>query len=173
MTREHEGPSHTLALDASVLINFLRVDRLDILETLPGLEFAVPEQVVQEITYPDQARVLTEALGAGRLRKEASTDPDEIARYADLKRVMGRGEAACLAIAETRGWNIAADEGGRFRRLAEDRLGEGRILNTPGILVLAIRSGLLTVEDADELKARLEKQRFRMAFRSFRDVLDP
>lgn len=162
-----------VALDSSVLINFLRVDRLDLLATLPGYEFVVPEQVVLEITYPEQAPVLEKALERGLLRKEISTAPDEIARYAEFKRVMGRGEAACLAIAATRGWSVAADEGGRFRRLATERLGRGRILNTPGILVLSIRAGHLTIEEADELKARLERQRFKMAFPSFRDVLDP
>lgn len=111
------------------------------------------------------------ALEASLLRQESSTDPGEIARYAELKRVMGKGEAACLAMAETRGWSIAADEGGRFARMARERLGEGRILNTPGILVLAILAELLSVDEADALKARLEENRFTMAFRSFRDVL--
>jgi predicted nucleic acid-binding protein len=162
-----------VALDASVLINFLRVERLDLLGALPGFAFTLPDQVAQEITYPEQTRALNEALETGLLRVESSTDPGEIANYAELRRVMGRGEAACLAMAETRGWDIAADEGGRFRRLAEERLGGGRILNTAGILVLAIRAGLLSVEEADEIKARLEECRFRMAFASFRDVLDP
>lgn len=172
MTREGEGSSQTVALDASVLINFLLLDRLEILTALPGFAFVVPEQVVQEITYPDQVRRLTKALMANDLMQDNATDPDEIANYADLKRVMGRGEAACLAMAEARGWSVAADERGRFLSLARDRPGEGRILNTPGILVLAIRAGLLSVEEADLLKAELEAHRFRMAFRSFRDVID-
>ena len=89
---------------------------------------------------------------------------------------MGRGEAACLSMAEQRGWLAAVDERGRFLRLARERLGEGRILNilnTPGILLLAIHAGLVSVDEADVLKARLETHRYRMRFDSFRDVLDP
>ena len=47
-----------------------------------------------------------------------------------------------------------------------------RILNTPGILLLAIRAGLLSVDEADGLKARLETHRYRMKFDAFRDVLN-
>jgi hypothetical protein len=51
------------------------------------------------------------------------------------------------------------------------RLGSGRILNTPGLYLLCIRSGLITVEEADAAKATLEQRRFRMVFASFRDLL--
>ena len=44
-------------------------------------------------------------------------------------------------------------------------------MTTPGIYVLAIRSGLLTIEEADADKAKLEAYRFAMNFSSFRDVL--
>ena len=75
-------------------------------------------------------------------------------------------------MAEQRGWLVAVDERGRFLRMARERIGEGRILNTPGILLLAIRAGLLSVDEADGLKARLETERYRMKFDSFRDVLN-
>jgi predicted nucleic acid-binding protein len=84
---------------------------------------------------------------------------------------MGQGEAACLALAESRGWLIASDERRRFRREVFARLGEGRLVTTAGLFVLAIRAGILTVEEADQMKAVLEQRRFRMTFASFRDVL--
>ncbi len=164
------GAAGTAALDASVLINFLHLERLDILADIAEVDFVVPEQVVEEITDPQQARTLAHAVRGGRLRSERSTDPSEIATYADLRQFMGRGEAACLSIAERRGWLVAVDERGRFRRMARERIGEGRILNTPGILVIAIRAGGISVDEADMLKARLETHRFRMKFDSFRDV---
>ena len=166
------GPPRTAAIDASVLINFLRLERLDILAAIAEVDFVVPEQVAAEITDPRQARTLAQAVRDGRLRCERSTDPDELTAYADLRRFMGRGEAACLSMAERRGWLAAVDERGGFRRTAGQRIGEDRILNTPGILVLAIRGGVLSVNEADVLKARLENLRYRMKFRSFRDVLD-
>jgi hypothetical protein len=67
---------------------------------------------------------------------------------------------------------VACDEGGRFRREARARVGGDRLLNTPGILLLAIRSGLLTVEQADGIKDVLAQRRYKMAFGSFRELLD-
>lgn len=79
--------------------------------------------------------------------------------------------SACLALAQARQWLGASDECRTFLREAHSRLGEGRIPNTAGIHVLAIRAGLLTVEDADAAKAILEQRRLRLKFDSFRDVL--
>ena len=166
------GAARTAALDASVLINFLHLERLDILADIADVDFVVPEQVVEEITDSQQARTLAQAVRDGRLRCERSTDLDEVATYADLRQFMGRGEAACLSMAERRGWLVAVDERGRFLRMARERVGEHRILNTPGILLIAIRAGVLSLNEADVLKARLETHRFRMKFDSFRDVLD-
>jgi hypothetical protein len=39
------------------------------------------------------------------------------------------------------------------------------------VLVLAIRAGLLTIEDADADKRILEQHRFKMPFTSFREVV--
>ena len=45
------------------------------------------------------------------------------------------------------------------------------MLNTPGLLLLAIRLNVLTVEQADQIKATLEGHRFRMGFNSFQDLV--
>src|SRR5438046_1430240 len=95
-------------------------------------------------------------------------DPAELTVYADLIQILGSGEAACLSLAQCRQWLIAADEKKKFRRETLARLGAGRLLNTPGILTLAISSGILTVEDADRAKAVLEQHRFIMSFRDYR-----
>ena len=84
---------------------------------------------------------------------------------------MGPGEAACLGLAVMHGWLVASDEKRVFRREAQSRLGPGRIVNTAGIFLLAIRAGVLTVEEADSVKTELERHRFRMTFTSFRDLL--
>jgi hypothetical protein len=68
-------------------------------------------------------------------------------------------------------WLIASDEKRVFRREAQARLGPGRIVNTAGILLLAIRDEILTIEDADKVKLQLESHHFRMTFDSFRDLL--
>jgi hypothetical protein len=68
-------------------------------------------------------------------------------------------------------WYLACDEKRVFRRKAIEILGEDRLLTTPGIIVLCIRQGLITIDEADRLKAILETKRFKMAFGSFREVV--
>jgi len=142
-----------------------------LLASLPGYEFVVPDNVISEITDPTQLAALEAALAAGHLKQEAITDPRELARYADLRQVMGPGESACVTLAEARGWLIASDEKRRLRRAVNERLGPGRLVTTPGLFVLAIRAAVTTVEEADQAKSILEQHRFRMAFPSFRDVV--
>jgi predicted nucleic acid-binding protein len=157
--------------DANVLINLIHVGRLDLLGKLSGYAFAVPEHVFLEVTHPDQAQALQAAVDAGHVSRETMTDPAELALYARHRQIMGRGEAACLAMAEHRGWLVAGDERGAFLRTAHERLGANRLLNTPGLLVLAIRTSVITVEEADQIKAILAQNRFVMKFASFKDVL--
>jgi predicted nucleic acid-binding protein len=157
--------------DANVLINLIHAGQLALLAALPGHEFVIPDDVVSEIIDPEQHRVLEATFAAGHLRRETLTDPQEMARYADLRAIMGKGEAACLALAESRGWLIASDEKRLLRREVERRLGPGRLITTPGLFVLGIRAGVLSIEEADRAKDLLEQRRFRMPFQSFRDVV--
>ena len=161
---------HTVAVDASVLINFLLLNRVDILGALSDYCFVVSDAVHKEITRPDQQILLSDAFDAKLLHKKKGTDPSELYVFAALTEVMGVGEASCLAAAEHRGWLLASDERGLFLRIARERIGENRILTTPEILLRAIRAGIITVEQADEAKACLEKNRFRMKFDSFADL---
>jgi predicted nucleic acid-binding protein len=157
--------------DANILINLIHVGRLDLLGTLPAFTFVVPEHVVAEITDPGQRQHLASALALGELRQESITDLHALTTYAELRRIMGQGEAACLALAEARGRLIASDEKRRFRREVQVRLGTGRLVTTAGLFVLAIRAGTLSVEQADQAKATWEQHRFRLPFGSFRELL--
>lgn len=103
-----------------------------------------------------KCRPSAEAIAQGWLAKESINTPAELKVFVDPSRILGVGEAACLALAQAREWLVASDERRTFFREARSRLGEGRILNTAGIYVLAIRAGLLTVEDANAAKATLK-----------------
>jgi predicted nucleic acid-binding protein len=166
-------PTRVVVTDANVLINLMHAGRLDLLGALTAFEFVVPDHVVAEITVPVQRQALEIALTTGALSKQSITDPRELAAYAELRRIMGSGEAACLAMAEARGWLIASDEKRRFRREVLARLGEGRLVTTAGLFVIAIHAGAISVEEADQVKELLQRHRFRMTFSSFRDLLDP
>jgi predicted nucleic acid-binding protein len=163
--------TRVVVTDANVLINLIHVGRLDLLGSLSGYEFVVPPEVEAEVSIPEQAQALARAFDAGHIERLAFSGTAELEIYAELSSLIGKGEAACLAMAEVQGWTIASDERRRFLRLANERLGPGRVLNTAGLFVLAIRGGLVTVEEADQDKQVLEGHRFKMRFSSFRDVL--
>ncbi len=85
---------------------------------------------------------------------------------------MGRGEAASLALAESMGSYIACDEKkGPFRRESLKRLGEPRVLNTQSIILHAVKLRRISIERADQAKATLEANRYKVDFKSFRDLL--
>jgi predicted nucleic acid-binding protein len=155
--------------DTNVLINLIHVDALGLLGSLSGFEFVVVDDVVQEITRPEQAHALSAAMTHGWIRRVSLDKPEGIALFAELVRVVDRGEAASLSWAVVENAVIACDEKRVFRREALARVGEARMLTTPGIFVLAIRLKLLTVDEADRMKATLEANRFKMAFTSFRE----
>lgn len=154
-----------------MLINLIHVDGIAMVAALPDYEFVIVDAVVEEITDEQQAAALRTAFEQNYLRKESLTERNALALFAELVQVMGRGEAASLALAAGTDWYLACDEKRVFRRKALELLGEDRLLTTPGIIVLCIRQGLLSVEQADKMKVILESKRFRMTFESFRDVL--
>ena len=157
--------------DANVLINLIRIGQLPLLGQLDGYRFLVPAEVLNEITEPDQREALSGALAGGFLEQVVVDTMESLQLFADLRDVMGMGEAACLALAATRGCHIASDEKKRFRRRALELIGEERIVRTEGLLLAAIRQGRISVVEADGFKAVLAANRYSMQFRSFSDLV--
>jgi predicted nucleic acid-binding protein len=146
-----------VVVDATVVIHLAKAQRLDLLGALEGWDFVVPDQVAEEVSYPDQTEALARALEAGHLRRESSTDPAEIALYAEVRKRMGKGEAACLAMAATRGWLLGSDDHGRaFRRLVGERIGTDRLIDTARIAGEARALGVLSADDARQIKELAE-----------------
>ncbi|MBI5504185.1 MAG: hypothetical protein HY899_05265 [Deltaproteobacteria bacterium] len=153
------------------MINVIHVGRLEMFARIPGYRLVVPDHVREEITVAEQREVLDAAVAGDALTIASLTNLDSIALFTQLIEHVGRGEAACLALALEHGWILASDERKRFRREAESRLGKERLIGTPDLFILAIRAGLHSIEGADADKAVLERRRFKMAFASFRDLL--
>ena len=162
---------YVVVTDTNVIINFSHIGRLDLLGALPGLKFIIPEHVMEEITDEKQNDAIKQALDGGWIEPVTITDAAELKNYAELHRTMGQGEAACLAIAEHRGYLIASDEKRVFRRTVHERLGNDRLLTTPDLIVHAIRTGLTTVAEADQWKDKLQDNRFTMQFKSFAELV--
>jgi predicted nucleic acid-binding protein len=160
-----------VVVDANALINLAHVERVGLLSTIPNHDFVVPEDVREEVLLPQQRAVLDAAVDSGGLLVVALRDVGAIAMYADLVSRLGRGEAACIAIAAKACWFIASDEKGRFLREVEARVGLARGITTVDLFVLAIKAGLLTIEEADADLISLEGRRFRVWFRSYEEIV--
>lgn len=158
--------------DSNVLINLMHVARLYLVGRLPGYRFVIPDHVREEILRPEQQAALESVIEKGTLVVESITGIEDLMSFSELTDHVGRGEAACLVIAARRGWLLASDEKGRFRREAVSRLGNRRLLGTPDVFLLAIQAGLLSVEEADHDKTTLEQVRFKMPFSSFGERLE-
>jgi len=160
-----------VSTDTCILINLLRVHRLDLLGVLRPYVFCVPPEALHEITYPEQQTELKEALDRGWIQETRLEGVAELQVFVKANEQLGRGESACLALAEARGWILGTDDskGAKWKNVIS---APGiKVLNTPGILLLAIRQGILTVQEADQIKATLEANRFRMGFASFQELM--
>lgn len=169
------GDSLSIILaDTSVLINFLAIDRMDLLQQYSG-RFLITDHVRHEVTrhYPDQWARLLEALEQGILEEIQVTDPDEVetfAHWTGLQR-FGKGECACIAVALHRGYAVAMDDRRAIHHAlrACDRL---EILTTLDLMLTLIQENLLTLEEADAIKNEWAScHRFQLKIASFRELL--
>jgi predicted nucleic acid-binding protein len=167
-----QGEELTVVLaDTSVVINFAHIDRLSLFGALRGYRFRIPEEVAEEVRRPEQRSLLQQALDAGYLGEVRLTGVATLHSFNALRKILGPGEAACLALAAGNGWSVACDERGACRREALRLIGHDRLFTTPDLLALAIRQGLWTVDEADQAKQALEQNRFRMRFGSLDEFM--
>jgi predicted nucleic acid-binding protein len=159
------------ACDTCKLINFALVDRMDLLTNLTEFKLCIPEDVWAEIKRPDLRQMVEQHLRNGHLQLVRLDAPEDLALFAIYGQVLGKGESACLAIAENRGWAIATDEskGRKWRRTISYK--KLQIINTQTLILRSIRAGRITLQQADAIKATLEVNRFRLSINSFADLL--
>ncbi|HVQ74038.1 MAG TPA: hypothetical protein VMT79_00710 [Candidatus Binatia bacterium] len=86
--------------DANIIINLIHAGRLALLGVLQPYEFVVSEDVVYEMAVPSQREAIEAAINGGLLRRETITAQRELTRYTELRQMVGRGEAACLVLAD-------------------------------------------------------------------------
>lgn len=162
MTEAAQDADRAVATDTSLLLNFLRIDRTEILGALPGFRFCALNHVTTEVTQEPHASRLRTALSQSHVIEFELTELAAIADYERLRANLGDGEAATIAAGGHLGWVIGIDEKGRARREAVDRVGEQNLLNTPGILVHSVRVGLLTLDEAEQIRLELAAQNYRI-----------
>lgn len=169
--------STIIAADTSVLINFLRIDRMDLIGVYPA-SFVATDHVAGEIVdeFPSQKARYHAALDAGQLSQQRVDDPAEIEvflRLAERGR-LGAGERSAIAVALNRGHQLAIDDSRAIRRAVEEAgLGNAlTIIRTQDIMVELIRRKVLSVSNADEiLRDWASNHRFRLKIASFGDII--
>jgi predicted nucleic acid-binding protein len=104
-----------LIADTSVLINFLKIDRISLLGK-HSPRCAITDHVLAEITdfYPDQQSRLNAAIHEAYVEVTPVTADAEIDLFARLQglpsRPLGAGECSAIAVALTRGYSLAMDD---------------------------------------------------------------
>lgn len=158
--REDEGSGpgrRVLVADACVLINLLKLDRLDLF-TSSGLRPTTTRLVLSEVTEPSQEKALEGAVSSGSIEAVDSDSDQAVEVYLDLvDGGLGKGEASCLALCSiTAETVLACDERGRCFRRAVARLGlDRRLVSTRDLINLAVKKETLSPEEADTLLADL------------------
>jgi predicted nucleic acid-binding protein len=162
---------HLVFVDASTLINFLRIDRLDLL-TECWTKLSIVEEVLSEIVDSDQLAILQKALDAESINIYRVTDLNDIELGTTLydKHGLGRGEAFSFVAAKREKATLAIDDGRAIKQASRHVPGVP-ILKTPDMVVRAIRLSRLTISEADAIKSEWAvKYRFRLAFESFSEL---
>jgi predicted nucleic acid-binding protein len=164
-----------VVIDTSTLVNFLRIGRVDLLAGLTAYRFLVTDHVGSEVTthYPAQLANLESAIQAGHLSEVSLTAAAELAVFVAMQslHVLGDGECSAIAAAVVRGASLAMDDM-TARKKTTAHYPAVPLLNTVGLMVDAIHAGLLTIAEADAIKADWEaNHRFRLKFASFGEVV--
>ncbi len=119
------------------------------------------------------ANTLNAALQSGGIEEIRVDAVEELATFARLMESgrLGAGECAAIAAAAHRGYALAVDDKAA-RKAALSLLSSTCLLNTQALMVSLITIGVLSVEEADAIKADWEtKHSFALRIRSFRDLL--
>ena len=164
--------------DTSVLVNFLRIDRMDLIGAHPA-SFIVTDHVALEIadTYPDQQARYVAALVAGQIDQQRIDDAAELEMFLRLAKRgrLGAGERSAIAVALNRGCAIAIDDSRAIHRAIEEAGVAGNaltILRTQDIMVELIRATFISIEAADAILVDWAvNHHFKLKISSFRDLL--
>lgn len=153
-----------------------------IVDTTVWCNFAAarqPRLVLEVFPRSSSPRPVLEEIEEGRRRgyfpdfdpswiPEVEMTSQEVDQAHQLAEKLGRGEAACLAVADSRKVGLLTDD-----RPARDRaqvLGV-TLSGTLGVLLRLVNAGRLSAEEADELLIRMIQARFRSPVTSLTELL--
>jgi len=149
-----EDKATPVVVDANALIDLIKLSALIPVTKIAGYRFLVVEEVVGEIRRPGQAEILKSAIRKCCLLRVSLNLSEELALFARLHAVLGRGESASLAYASRHGCLFLSDETQRaFMREVIALIGEKSLIRTPVLLACAVASHTISLAS---LKSRLK-----------------
>jgi predicted nucleic acid-binding protein len=165
--------SDIIVSDTSVLINFLKIDRLDLLGNC-SLHFLVTDHVRDEIThnYTDQLQRFHNSLQKHILEEIRVVEVAEVELFSTLQNgKLGIGECSAISVAIHRKCSLAIDDNLAIKStlsLAPNLL----IFRTQDLMVKMIQEGVLNISDADLiLQDWAENHRFKLKIKTFKELL--
>lgn len=169
-----DNPSSIVIADTSVLVNFLAVDRMDLIKR-HGCRFLITNHVRHEITehYQDQLTRLKIALEQEILEEIIITDPEEVKTFVELTSLekFGKGECACISVAIHRHYTLAIDDKSAIKQ-ALLSCPAIPIITTQDLIVSMIKIGILSINEADAIKNEwADSHKFKLKINSFSDLL--
>ena len=162
-------------LDTSVLINFVRINRLDLLRDHSAYEYFVTNHVRDEVLehFREQYEAVDAAVKSGVLTELCVDAAGELADFGKLVSMknLGMGECSAIAVAKHRRFVLGIDDV-TARKMARRFHADLKFTSTQEVMVALIRENVLSVEEADHIKEDWEKNhRFRLRFSSFGEKL--
>jgi predicted nucleic acid-binding protein len=121
-------PGKTVLLDACVAINVVAADSLHEIAEALNLSLAITQQAANEVGFLREVRgseVISTAINLKQHSERGAIqvidlEIDEYALYVELAAIVDDGEASTIAVAASRGLELATDDR-KARRLCEER----------------------------------------------------
>jgi predicted nucleic acid-binding protein len=156
----------TVLLDNTVLSNFSTIRRPDLIRAAFVEQVGTTEQAFQE---------MLDGITLGKIPvcdwdwlARVAITPDERMQFETFHEHLGEGEAACLAVAKTRGYRLATDDKDA-RRLAR-QLGIS-LTGTIGILAILVKQDQLPLVEGDRFLHEMIASGYRSPLATLGDIL--
>ncbi|NOX64347.1 MAG: hypothetical protein GXO85_00785 [Chlorobi bacterium] len=139
-----------ILIDSDVIIHFIKGDKLDLIPSIFPDRIAFVDKVLEELYLIPRTQILIHNFISNNNfeRLELDSNLDYVIEYSRLIQLVGKGEAACMAIAKIDKNYIASSNMKDIREYCEKN--DIKIITTMDILWEAMNLHLLTVEECDE-----------------------
>ena len=156
----------TAVVDNTVLSNFAHVEKPELLRQAFD-SLVVPRAVMDELAEGE------------RLSRVPSVDwswlsiieltAEEQSQAEEFRQTLGRGEAECIALAQSREWMMLTDD-----RDARQTANEAGVLvsGTLGALMNLVRYEMVTIDEGDSLLAQMKQRGYRCPIDSLVELDD-